>query len=57
MIDVDIVEPDGGLAQADLARAGGGNIYVPPKQHVRAAGLEDANGLAHDLPRSPLESL
>src|SRR5713101_1224676 len=46
-IGVDVVEADGGLAQADLTGAGFADFDIFPDENLRAAGLVEANRVDH----------
>jgi hypothetical protein len=55
VVDVDEVQADGGLFQADFARAGCADLDGFPGQDLRAAGLVDADRVRH-VPRCSLRN-
>src|SRR5690606_18668377 len=47
LIDVEEIEPDGGVSNEHFARAGCGNFDGPPLEHFRPAVSMDADGVRH----------
>jgi hypothetical protein len=47
VIDIDEIQPDGAMAQPDLAGARFADRDLLPLEHFGAAGLVDANGMRH----------
>ena len=48
-VDIDIVQADGGMANARLTGAGLANIDVFPFENIGSAGFVNTNGLGHGL--------